>query len=133
MKIGKYSESRIFHDAAQWQVPKSYAAVIYNYLVCGYDPGSFFTSVLANDFFGAMGHGHPGNDFLALKNLAAWIYNLKGENVFWGSYSIVKKWTKLSAESRREKLEELGIIFTEHEEIVLILKDEPCPEPFFYT
>lgn len=133
MEIGKYSKNRFLRVANSWGVPKDYVDCIYNYLIHGLEPGSFFSAVLANDFFSAMIHSHPGNMVAALKNLTNWIYNLKGEKVFWGSYTVVKKWTKLSATVRRKKLEELGIIFSEQDEILMILKNEPCQEPFFYS
>ncbi len=133
MEIGKYSKNRFLRVANSWAVPRDYVDPIYNYLIHGLEPGSFFSAVLANDFFSAMSHSHPGNSVLALKNLTNWIYHMGGYKIFWGNQTTVKNWLKMKESTRREKLEQLGIIFPEQEEIVLILKDEPCEEPYFYS
>lgn len=133
MKIGKYSRSRFLQTASDFMVPRNYADPIYNYLVYGLEPGSFFSAVLANDFFDAMDHSHPGNSVLSLKNLVSWIHSMNGYKLFWGNEKAVKAWLKMPENKRREKLEERGLILPEQEEIVLILKDEPCREPYFDT
>jgi hypothetical protein len=133
MNLGNYSRVKILTTANKWEVPREYVDSIYGYLVYGLDPGSFFTSLLANDFFNAMAHSHPGNNVLALKNMTNWIRSLNGEKVFWGSYSVVKKWTKTPEQDRRKKLEELGIIFSEQDEILMILRNDPCREPLFFN
>jgi predicted Fe-S protein YdhL (DUF1289 family) len=46
-----------------------------------------------------------------------------------GSYEVVKEWLKMSAEERRAILEAVGLIYSEKQEICMILKDEPTHEP----
>jgi len=133
MEIGKYSNNRFLRVANSWDVPRDYVDPIYNYLIHGLEPGSFFSAVLANDFFSAMSHSHPGNSVLALKNLSNWIYHMGGYKIFWGSQTAVERWLKMTESARREKLEQLGLVLTEQDEIVLILKDEPCEEPYFFS
>lgn len=114
-----------------YEVDKEYAEVIYNYLVYGFSPGSFFTSLLANDFMGAVARSHPANTIPALKNLVSWIVNELPVGLTHGSYEVVEKWLKMSDESRRSVLEQLGLIFTEQDEVVRILKGEQATDPFF--
>jgi hypothetical protein len=117
---------------SEYHVDKDFAEPIYNYLVHGYSPGSFFTSLLANDFKGAVSRSHPGNTITALKNLVLWIVNELPEGVTHGSYEIVDAWTKLSSEKRRVVLEQRNLIYTEQDEVVRILKGEVAVEPFFW-
>lgn len=132
MEISKYSKHHIMRDAADWNVTKEYFDPIYNYMIHGYEPGSFFTAVLANDFFRAMETSHPANNIQQLKNLTGWISSTMGHGVFWGTTEVVQKWLKLTAEERRKKLELLNLVYPEKDEIVMILKDQPTREPFFW-
>jgi hypothetical protein len=59
-----------------------------NYLVYGYAPGSCFSAVLANDFFGAIGSSHSMNSVEAFKALAGWILNAFPAEAY-GSYQAV--------------------------------------------
>jgi hypothetical protein len=49
MNLTAHSRNRILKTFELWRVPKDFADPMYNYLVHGYEPGSFFTAVLAND------------------------------------------------------------------------------------
>jgi len=122
MYLTKLSERRLLKSFKEWQVDDEFATPIYNYLVHGYSPGSFFTSVLANDFMTAMGRSHPSNTIEALKRLANWIYNSMPPES-WGTYDTVKSWTNLNAEQRREVLERRGLVFTPKEETWQSLKE----------
>lgn len=132
MEVGKYSRARIMQSAVHWEVDKEYFDPIYNYLVHGFEPGSFFSALLANDMFRAMASSHPANSIQGLKNLTGWIRSTMGHGIFWGSEEVVQNWLKMSEEQRREKLELLRLVFPEKDEIVKILKDEPCVEPFMW-
>jgi hypothetical protein len=115
-----------------YQIDKDYADPIYNYLVHGYGPGSFFTSVLANDFLDAISRSHPGNTIPGLKNLVCWIINELPEGITHGSYETVQDWLNMSSEARRVVLEQRRLIYTEQDEIIKILKGEEEKEPVFY-
>lgn len=132
MEISKYSRNRILRTAADWHVPKDYADPIYNYLIHGYEPGSFFSAVLANDFFRAVQSSHPANTILALKNLTGWIRSMMGYGIFWGNEGVVKQWLKFTPAQRREQLEALNLVYSEKDEIVMILKDQPTREPILW-
>jgi hypothetical protein len=102
-----------------------------NYLVYGYEPGSCFTAVLANDFFKAMASSHPSNTVEAFKNLTGWI-NKHFPPQAYGSYEDVHHWLDLSPVERREILERQGLIYSEAEEIIMTLEAKPTQEPVLY-
>jgi hypothetical protein len=123
MELALCSRNRMMDSFYDWEVPSEFAETIYNYLVHGWKPGSFFTAVLANDFVSAMGCSHPGNSVNALKSFAKWIVNAMPKQA-WGSYTAVDNWCDSTTESqRREILERYHLIFSSKEEVWLILKD----------
>ena len=132
MNLTNLSKYKLYKSMKTYHVDKEYADPIYNYLVHGYNPGSFFTSLLANDFMGAVARSHPANTIPALKNLVTWIVNELPNGITHGSYDIVDSWTKMSSEERRVVLEQRRLVYTEQDEIVRILKGEEAVEPFFY-
>ena len=131
MYLTKYSRNQILRTFQTWGVSKDFADPMYNYLVHGYQPGSCFTSVLANDFYGAIRRSHPGNTIQAFKALAGWINDCV-PSMARGSYEVVEAWTNLTDKQRRAVLEAKGLIFTHEEETWKVLKDEPSTEPELY-
>jgi hypothetical protein len=101
---------------------------MYNYMVHGFHPGGCFTSVLANDFHGSIMSSHPANTIVAFKSLTGWIHNIMPEQAY-GSYEAVSNWCKLDAAARRLILEAKPLIYTEEEEIMLILQNRYTSEP----
>jgi hypothetical protein len=131
MNLSKYSRNNILKTFKTWGVPKDFADPMYNYLVHGYQPGSCFTSVLANDFSGAIMRSHPANTVQAFKALAGWINDCV-PSMARGSYEVVEAWTNLSDNQRRAVLEAKGLIFSTEEESWKILKDSPSEEVHLY-
>ena len=131
MNLSKYSRNHILKTFQTWEVPKDFADPMYNYLVYGYSPGSCFTSVLANDFYGAIRSSHPGNTIQAFKALAGWVDDYV-PRMAKGSYEAVKDWTELTDELRRSLLLSKGLIFSTEEESWKILKDDPLQEVQLY-
>ena len=131
MNLTKYSRNQLLKTFQTWGVPKDFADPMYNYLVYGYQPGSCFTSVLANDFYGAIRRSHPSNTVEAFKALAGWINDCV-PSIAKGSYEVVEAWTNLSSSQRRAVLEGKGLIFTSEEESWMILKDGPLEEVHLY-
>lgn len=131
MNITVYSQNRLNETFANWSMPKEFSDTMSNYLVFGYSPGSCFTSILANDFMGAIQHSHPANTVNAFKSLAGWIIERCPEEA-WGSYARVSDWCRLRSEQRRSILEHYRLIFTEEQEVWMALKDEPTKEPILY-
>jgi hypothetical protein len=114
-----------------WEVPKDFADPMYNYLVHGYNPGSCFTSVLANDFAGAIARSHPANTIEAFKALTGWINDTMPAEAF-GSYKEVSDWCYLKGNARREILEGLNLVYAVEDEIMLVLQGERTHEPVLY-
>jgi hypothetical protein len=104
---------------------------MYNYLVYGYEPGSFFTAVLANDFCSAVQRSHPANTIEALKHLVGWMRDAMPVKSM-GSYQAVKDWTKLEQEQRRSLLEWRGLIYSVEDEMMLVLQGERTQEPMLW-
>lgn len=130
--LAAHSKNKMMETFSQYEVPKEYADPIFNYLVHGFHPGSFWNSVFANDFMSAVGKSHPANTIGALKKTVSWIMNHMLSGTTHGSYEIVEAWLKKTPEERRATLENLRLIYSEKQEIVMILKDEPTYEPHLW-
>lgn len=131
MKLSEHSRNRLMETFKTWGVPKDFADPMYNYLVHGFPPGSCFTSVLANDFAGAIQRSHPGNTIEAFKALSAWINDTMPDEAF-GSYNEVSDWCYLKGPARRKILEGLNLIYTVEDEMMLVLQGERTHEPILY-
>ena len=124
MEITDYSKNRLKATFAKWEVDNDFADPMYNYLVQGFEPGSFFTAVLANDFMAAVSHSHPANTIPALKRLVGWINDCMPVDAY-GSYTAVKEWYRMDDEDRRYCLERHQLIYTSKQEVWKILKEDP--------
>jgi hypothetical protein len=111
---------------SKWHVPKDFADPMYNYLVYGWSPGGCFSSVLANDFAGAIARSHPANTIEAFKALVGWIDSTVPEEAH-GSYDKVRSWGGINPEQRRIILEHNLLIYTAKEELFMVIKE---PNPF---
>jgi hypothetical protein len=131
MNITKFSRDRMMLSASHWTVPREYFDPLFNYLVHGYEPGSFWSAVLANDFMRAVQSSHPGNTIEALKNTVGWIQDAFPRESY-GDRMIVRQWTQMSGLDRRLCLEAAHMIYTEQQEIMKGLKGERSQEPFLY-
>lgn len=130
MKLTKNSKYLFFRSAKEWEVDMEFAQPIYNYLVHGFQPGSFFTALLANDAFGALSRSHPGNTVPAIKNLVGWLGNMPLRGVAYGSYAAVDRWLTATPKFRREILEKAHLILPEEDEIMMVLKGENIDPPY---
>jgi len=131
MKLTLYSRNRILKTFQDWRVDKDFADPMYNYLVHGFEPGSCFTSVLANDFFGAIIKSHPANTVEAFKALAKWIQDTVPAEAR-GSYAAVDHWTSLTETVRREVLESTGLVLTPDKEMWMTLQNVSTQELSLY-
>ena len=131
MEITVYSRNRLYETFSKWDVPREFADTMANYLVYGYNPGSGFTSILANDFASAIVRSHPSNTISAYKALVGWMGDTLPKEAY-GSYEKVAKWVELNSEQRRIILEYHDLIYTSKDEVMLILKDQPTIEPVLY-
>jgi hypothetical protein len=121
MIITIFSRERLYRTFEQWEVPRDFADPMANYLIYGYEPGSCFMAVLANDFIGAVRSSHPSNTITAFKALAGWIHSHVPPQAY-GSYDRVNAWCDLSSEDRRAILERNRLIYTSKEEVWMGLK-----------
>ena len=128
MNITVYSNNRLRESASKWHVASDFADPMLNYLVYGWEPGSCFASVLANDFAGAIKSSHPNNTVEAFKCLTGWIHDRFPSEAH-GSYNTVRAWCQMGKDRRRSILERERLIYTEQEEIIMTLKNEDVWEP----
>jgi hypothetical protein len=112
-------------------VPRDYFDPLYNYLVHGFEPGSFWTAVLANDFMRAVQSSHPSNTIDALKHTAGWIRDSFPEEAY-GNRFMVEDWIRRDPYDRRRILESARMIYTEQEEIIKGLRGDRSTEPHLY-
>ena len=131
MNLTVYSQNCIRGTFANWNVPKDFADPMHHYLIYGYQPGSCFTAILANDFIGAVRHSHPANTVEALKALAGWLNECCPKEAY-GSYDKVDAWCDMPWAMRRPILEKQGLVYTSKEEVWMALKDAPTQEPVLY-
>jgi hypothetical protein len=131
MELTKFSYNRMMLSASRWTVPREYFDPLYNYLVHGFEPGSFWTAVLANDFMRAVQSSHPSNTIEALKHTTGWICDSFPVESY-GGYANIKVWLELEPIDRRLYLEEARLIYAEQDEIMMALKGEKSVEPFLY-
>lgn len=123
MNLSKHSKERFNETFKYYMVDEEYYRPIYNYLVYGLGPGSFWTSVFANDFINAMMTSHQGNKIPNLKTVAQWIYFKMPDPAF-GSYDAVNQWLNMPEDERRSFLEKKELIYTPEKETWMILQDD---------
>ena len=131
MNLTKFSRDRMMVTASRWTVPRDYFEPLYNYLVHGFEPGSFWSAVLANDFMRAVQHSHPSNDILALKSTVGWIQDSFPVESY-GNRFIVGDWVNRSGHERRQILESARMVYTEQEEVMMALQGKKSYEPMLY-
>jgi len=131
VNLTKFSRDRMMVTATRWSVPRDYFEPLYNYLVHGFEPGSFWSAVLANDFMRAVQHSHPSNDIPALKNTVGWILNSFPEQSY-GDHDRVILWQALEPIQRRQILESTDMIYTEQQEIMMALQGKKSYEPMMW-
>ena len=124
MKLSEHSKNRFYKSFQEYDVPREYAEPIFNYFVYGYGPGSFFTSLLANDAMSAIMRSHPANTIDSLKMLVTWLENSRSRSVIWGDYDTINRWCRAAEGYRRAVLENIGLIYSEDQEMMLVLRGE---------
>lgn len=123
IKLAECSHKKFYDTFEEYVVERDFADPIYNYLVHGYSPGSFFTAILANDFRRAIQSSHPANSVLSMKALIGWMDDYMPRESY-GSYVKVMSWTQILPEVRRNYLLSCNLIYSEKEETWRILKGD---------
>ena len=129
MNLTKFSRNRMMESATRWTVPREYFEPLYNYLVYGFEPGSFWSAVIANDFMRAMQHSHPSNSIPHLKHVVGWMLDSWPADSY-GDRDTVILWMDLESGHRRRILESSRLIYSEQEEVMMALKNVCTHEPF---
>jgi hypothetical protein len=125
MEIGTHSKRLALKTFVHWHVDRDYVMPLFNYVWMGLAPGGFFTSVLANDWGGAIQRSHPGNTIPALKNATGWILD-RVPAVARGSYPAVEAWCyHLSDEERTQILLDHGLVLPPQRELLMVIKNTP--------
>ncbi len=130
MELTKYSQNRLMGSLTHWHVGRDFAESMYNYLVHGIEPGGFFSGWYANDATAIL-RSHSANTVESLKDLTKWMLNCMPKEA-WGSHENVRAWLRMSDSECREILEKYNLIYTEKEEVELILRNAHTEEPFFW-
>ena len=88
LKVADYSYS----SDPCWEddIEPNIQQAIENYLLHGWEPGSFTTALLANDMYRAVGSAHPAL-LPGLKGIVTWVVNVIPHNSY-GSYEAVQNW-----------------------------------------
>ena len=131
MKLSAHSRNQLLETFAKWSVPKEFVDPMYNYLIYGFEPGSCFTAVLANDFHGAIQRSHPANTIEAFKALSGWIQDTMPAISF-GSYNAVRAWVIMDSAERRAILECDRLVFSEEDEMMLVLTGVRTHKPMLF-
>jgi hypothetical protein len=89
VKVGDYC---ISGNDEMWRdyIPPHTREAIENYLLRGYEPGSFVSGLLANDMFRAVGSMDHVNE-KQLKHIVTWVLNVLPPASF-GSWDRVREW-----------------------------------------
>jgi hypothetical protein len=123
MKLTIHSLNKLNKTFGKHTVELEYREIIKNYIIHGFDPGSFFVALFANDAWSAIVKSHNANTMTALKDVVQWIYEYCPKEAC-GSYEKVRNWCDLSSDDRRSIIENVGLIYTEDEEVLLLLGEK---------
>ena len=104
-------------------MPEDWEDELYNYIVLGFNGGSFFMSLYANDNILAVSRkSHELSSMRSIRSIMGWLSN-KAPAACWGSQDKIIAWMRLTTDQRREICEELNLLPTEKEEVWDILKE----------
>lgn len=115
MEITKFSEKKFYDSTEYWRVDREYSEPMFNYLVHGLSPGSFFTHILCNDWINAILSSHPANQIQNLKYLTKWMVNCMPREAF-GDADKFQEWIIMDPRKRRRILEHYNLILTPEDE-----------------
>jgi hypothetical protein len=73
-----------------YNIPENTMAALHRYVYYRVLPGSFLTSVLTNDLFGAYGRADTEN-LAAMKDILSYVY-MEIPSVSWGNQEKVNQW-----------------------------------------
>lgn len=103
-------------------MPDTYISDLQNYLIYGLEPGSFLKSLYRNDMRSAVRTTDSFNQWDWIRAFIEFLeHNAPAEA--WGTDKRVEKWLRLSNEERFEINYRCGLVLTEEETTMDILKE----------
>jgi len=103
-------------------MPDTYHMDLQNYLIYGLEPGSFMKSLYCNDMRAAVRYTDSFNQWDWIKCFIEFM-ELNAPIESWGDHERVESWIKLSPAKRFKINHEYGLVLTEEEATMDILKD----------
>lgn len=101
-------DKKIAKTFYEWRLNTEWAEITERYVLHGLSPGSFFTSLFANDLIGAAARSHPSNSWEEICKLSDWLTNRAPRQCF-GSYENVESWLELNTDDRRKICESINL------------------------
>ena len=114
-----------------WGIPELHVNEMYNYLVLGLEPGSFFRGLLCNDAFDMISHSHISNRIETLKPLVNVLMSRGLGGVAFGSKEAYNSWLTMSSGDREKYLEQVGLFLSEKNQTIFILRGSNYAEAEF--
>lgn len=107
-----------------YPVHDEWAHELYNYFMCGLQPGGFHTALLANDLHGAACRTHVSNNWRQIAEFMKWV-GANAPSGSWGNHGNVERWIKEEDDhSRRIIHEAKGWKLTEKELMWKLVSEE---------
>lgn len=75
----------------EYQIKESLRTGLHNYLIHNLHPGSFLTSIIANDLYGAVHSADPTQTIEIIRAVAA-LLNNEAPADCWGSHEAIARW-----------------------------------------
>lgn len=114
-----------------WNITHTDINEMYNYLVMGFEPGSFFKGLLCNDAFEMISHSHISNRTETLKPLVNFLLSVGLDGVAYGSKEAYTSWRNMSKSDRKKHLENVGLFLSEKSQTIFVLRGSNYAEAEF--
>jgi len=98
-------------DQEMVAVADDWKNIIKDYIIKGYDPGSFFCAMLSNNLMRAAATSHKLNSWDQIRGVVKWLYN-RAPTESYGSAEKVKAWLGLTPAQRRKACEDAHLLAT---------------------
>jgi len=121
-KSDRLKASGFFKTFYTWPVNDEWMQELYNYVICGFPPGSFHSACFANDMAGAARNTHPANDWRSIVEMMKWLVACAPADSF-GTWTHVESWLQLTNDERNKILLDSGYIITDEEVTFRMLEE----------
>ena len=89
-------------------VPQELREGLWNYFAYGFEPGSFCTAVLCNNFISAACRAHPALTLASLRDMAQWLM-YHAPHGSWGDEEKVIAWCRKTDQERLDIMIAVGL------------------------